>query len=54
LFLGAEFTRVYARASGSRILPNEHAIATREEARAAAAVQTKTASPALAAAPGSR
>ncbi len=33
LFLGAEFTQVYARAYGSRIVPDEHAIALTEVAR---------------------
>jgi membrane protein len=30
LFLGAEFTRVYAEHTGSRILPNENAVPTKE------------------------
>jgi membrane protein len=34
LFFGAEFTQVYARRYGSRIVPSEHAVALTEEARA--------------------
>jgi membrane protein len=34
LFLGAEFTQVYAKAYGSRIEPAENAVAVTEEARA--------------------
>jgi membrane protein len=34
LFLGAEFTQVYARAYGSRIVASEHAVPLTEEARA--------------------
>lgn len=34
LFFGAEFTQVYARRYGSRIVPDEHAIPLTEEARA--------------------
>jgi membrane protein len=34
LFLGAEFTQVYAKRFGSRIVPAEHAVPTTEEARA--------------------
>jgi membrane protein len=32
LFLGAEFTQVYARSFGTRIEPNEHAVSTRRSA----------------------
>lgn len=34
LFFGAEFTQVYARRYGSRIVPSDHAIPVTEEARA--------------------
>ena len=34
LFFGAEFTQVYARRYGSRIVPNDHAVPITEEARA--------------------
>src|SRR3954469_13576041 len=34
LFFGAEFTQVYARRYGSRIVPSEGAVALTEEARA--------------------
>jgi membrane protein len=51
LFLGAEFTRVYAEHSGSRILPNESAVA--KDAPAAKAGTTGTPPP-LAPAPEPR
>lgn len=34
LFIGAEFTQVYARKSGSRIVPSAHAVSVTEKARA--------------------
>lgn len=34
LFFGAEFTQVYAKATGSRIVPSSHAMAVTEEGRA--------------------
>jgi membrane protein len=43
LFLGAEFTQVYARSFGTRIEPNEHAVSTR---RSAAPAEPTAAAPA--------
>jgi len=31
LYFGAEFTKVYANAHGSKIIPNDHAVATKIE-----------------------
>ncbi len=44
LFFGAEFTRVYARHSGSRILPNDSAVATKEEPGGEAAAKGRRSS----------
>jgi membrane protein len=43
VFLGAEFTQVYARSRGSRIKPADNAIPVTDEARAQQGMQPKTA-----------
>jgi len=42
LFFGAEFTKVYAKRYGSRIVPNENAIALTAEARAEQGMKTNS------------
>ena len=43
VFFGAEFTQVYARRYGSRIVPSEHAVPLTEEARAQTGMPRKEA-----------